>query len=82
VTIRERLRWLVEHPDVRELLVSVDEARELLPPVEAREGLATVYDHEGRYVGCIGIDTWWRLVAEEADRVAAEAAPADDSGGG
>jgi hypothetical protein len=36
--------------------------------LEPREGIATVYDHAGRYVGCIGIETWWRLVAEEAER--------------
>lgn len=26
--------------------------------VESREGMVTVYDYEGRYVGCMGVETW------------------------
>lgn len=30
--------------------------------VEAREGMATVYDDKGRYLGCLGIEFWqWLL---------------------
>lgn len=31
-----------------------------------REGMVTVYDHEGRYLGCIGIATWQELLAARA----------------
>lgn len=34
--------------------------------VEPREGILTVYDHNGRCVGCIGSETWQNLVAAEA----------------
>jgi hypothetical protein len=33
-----------------------------------REGMVTVYDHEGRYVGCMGSETWrWLLEHPEVD---------------
>jgi hypothetical protein len=33
--------------------------------VEHREGILEVYDWVGTYRGCIGVDTWERLVADE-----------------
>jgi hypothetical protein len=33
---------------------------------ESREGIVTVYDYFGRYVGCMGIETWENLLAAEA----------------
>jgi hypothetical protein len=30
---------------------------------EGREGIVTVYDHEGRYLGCMGIETWRAALA-------------------
>lgn len=35
--------------------------------VEPREGMATVYDHQGTYLGCIGVATWQALVTETND---------------
>jgi len=32
------------------------------------EGMVTVWDEYGRYLGCMGIETWLRLVEEEARR--------------
>jgi hypothetical protein len=33
-----------------------------------REGMVTAYDHEGRYVGCIGEQTWrWLIDHPEID---------------
>lgn len=32
--------------------------------VEGREGMLTVYDHRGRYRGCIGAASWDVLLAE------------------
>lgn len=35
---------------------------------EGREGMVTAYDHEGRYVGCIGSETWrWLIDHPEVD---------------
>lgn len=34
---------------------------------KGREGIATVYGHDGSYLGCIGVETWQRLLAEERD---------------
>lgn len=38
---------------------------------ESREGMVTVYDHEGRYLGCMGRESWNVLLAEEAALAAA-----------
>ena len=38
------------------------------PLAEGREGMVTVYDHDGRYVGCIGRETWrWLIDHPEVD---------------
>lgn len=29
-----------------------------------REGIVTVWDEHGRYVGCLGSETWQRLLAD------------------
>jgi hypothetical protein len=44
-----------------ERVVELQEA--LREQVEGREGMVTVYDHEGRYVGCMGIETWQDALA-------------------
>lgn len=31
---------------------------------EGREGLVTVYDHEGRFLGCMGVNAWSRASTE------------------
>lgn len=31
----------------------------------SREGMVTVYDHHGKYVGCMGIERWKHLLADE-----------------
>jgi hypothetical protein len=31
-----------------------------------REGMVTVWDHEGRYLGCMGVEAWERLLREAA----------------
>lgn len=33
---------------------------------EGREGMVTVYDHEDRYLGCMGIETWRAALAAPA----------------
>jgi hypothetical protein len=33
-------------------------------PVEPREGIVTAYDHAGRYVGCVGSETWAMLISD------------------
>lgn len=33
---------------------------------EGREGMVTVYDQFGYYVGCIGVETWQKLLADGA----------------
>lgn len=35
-------------------------------PVEPREGMVTVYDSDGKYVGCMGAETWQQLLDSEA----------------
>jgi hypothetical protein len=54
-------------------------AAELIDKSEWREGIVSVYDHEGNYAGCMGSETWqWTLdggIAElraELERVKAE----------
>lgn len=32
---------------------------------QGREGMVTVYDHEGRYLGCMGIETWRNALEQE-----------------
>ena len=34
---------------------------------EGREGIVTVYDDQDRYLGCMGIELWQRLLAEEVE---------------
>jgi hypothetical protein len=36
-------------------------------PVEPREGMVTVYDSDGRYVGCMGEETWRRVLSPDAE---------------
>lgn len=31
-----------------------------------REGVVTVWDHDGCYLGCMGVETWERLLREAA----------------
>lgn len=31
-----------------------------------REGMVTVWDHHGRYLGCMGVEAWERLLREAA----------------
>lgn len=33
-----------------------------------REGIVTVWDEQGRYVGCMGVELWRWLLTPEADR--------------
>ncbi len=40
-------------------------AAEEPPKIEHREGIHEVYDHEGRYVGCIGRERWNELIRAE-----------------
>lgn len=47
---------------VERLTAERDEAR--WGSVEHREGMMEVYDWTGRYAGCIGSETWTRLVME------------------
>lgn len=34
--------------------------------VEGREGFVTVWGHAGRHLGCMGVETWERLLREAA----------------
>lgn len=34
--------------------------------VEPREGMVTVYDSDGQYLGCMGIETWNGLLEERS----------------
>lgn len=34
-----------------------------------REGIVTVWDYDGRYVGCMGVERWQRILAEDAGKV-------------
>ena len=48
------------------------------PRTHAREGMVTIWDHEGTYLGCCGSERWQRLLADDspersADRDAEEA---------
>jgi len=36
-------------------------------PIETREGMVTVYDSEGRYLGCMGTERWEQLLREDAE---------------
>jgi hypothetical protein len=36
-------------------------------PPEAREGMVTVYDEHGGYLGCMGRERWDRLLTEGKD---------------
>lgn len=38
--------------------------------VEPREGIVTVYDDQGRYLGCMGIEMWNDLLRLERELVA------------
>jgi hypothetical protein len=40
--------------------------------MEPREGMATVYDDKGRYVGCIGIEFWRWLLGRDERRIMAQ----------
>jgi hypothetical protein len=31
-----------------------------------REGIVTVWDHQGRYLGCMGVETWIRMLTPDA----------------
>lgn len=33
-----------------------------------REGVVTVWDDQGCYLGCMGVETWWRVLEAEAER--------------
>jgi hypothetical protein len=37
-------------------------------PLVHREAVVEVYDHEGRYLGCMGAETWQSAIAAEARR--------------
>jgi hypothetical protein len=41
-----------------------EEAQRGTGRVDHREGVYEVYDHEGRYVGCIGSEAWDKLMDE------------------
>lgn len=43
----------------------IDEKVVQFEPVEPREGIATVYGPDGTYLGCIGIERWRVIVADE-----------------
>lgn len=45
-----------------------------------REGMAMVYDHLGAYLGCIGVETWRKLVEQE-EETPLRVAPVDENGG-
>jgi hypothetical protein len=44
---------------------------------ETHEGMVTVYDSEGRYRGCLGIETWLRIVGGAFEEAEARLAKAD-----
>lgn len=37
------------------------------PLSEGREGMVTVWDKEGRYLGCMGVPTWGWLLRQPAE---------------
>lgn len=56
---------IVDRNKPRAVLVSFSEFENGLRAVEPREGMVTVYDSSGQYVGCMGEETWRRMVAQD-----------------
>lgn len=74
-TLREALaavHWARDRPTVFAALDVLVAAAQRAETVEHREGMMEVYDWEGRYKGCIGSETWAKLLADpgRADRLA------------
>ena len=71
--IEREIVALVES-DERSAVVLKAHIRDALTPEETkerpegREGMVTVYDDQDNYVGCMGSETWERLLVEEAQR--------------
>ena len=68
VAARSHLRLPTSRPDLR------SSAAEGI----GREGMVTVWDDQGRYVGCMGIETWIAFLA--ARNSAIEPKPRPDAG--
>lgn len=58
-TTHDLVRWLVQEYAV---LPRWREAHMASPKTHSREGMVTVWDHEGGYLGCMGINTWRALL--------------------
>jgi len=59
---RRRIRAAYRISD-SEGMAEADRIRVAAERPEPREGIVTAFDHEGRYVGCIGSETWEQLLA-------------------
>ena len=60
----------VQYRRIAAALAAVDEltrvSREAEQRPESREGMVTVYDHDGKYVGCMGSETWQEAEQHES----------------
>ncbi|MBA2633459.1 MAG: hypothetical protein H0U86_10760 [Chloroflexi bacterium] len=63
------VRWSYRGPEdgraPQRALDALARLRSLLLRAEGREGMVTVYDYQGRYVGCMGRETWEEMLAEK-----------------
>ena len=48
--------------EVQERIILLPPGSVLLSADDRREGMVTAYDYYGKYVGCIGSETWQRLL--------------------
>ena len=55
-------RWIFDLGPVRLL-----RARERTPVSLGREGMVTVWDKDGHYLGCMGAETWHELIVRNLD---------------
>jgi hypothetical protein len=69
----EAIKWLSENAfgiavDLLAALAEIERLNERRIDWEQHEGMVTVYDWDGKYLGCMGIERWKDLLDEDAVR--------------